>query len=382
MPLTRRYASPVAAATIVLLALGACAGGPEEELERAGAGATTAALAPADTPVVAAVADSALLDSAASTPASAPDSVQVPMPVSRPLEPRVEPRVEPTPAQPAPAPSKPATVSKSPPRKAQAVAPAPKPAETARVAAGQTTAARQSVTPAAREPTPAAPPPASPPPSLMPRRPLPFAAGERLEYDVRYGPFRVGRAVLELTPVEQLRGRPVFHALFTLRGGNALIRVNDSYQSWFDTLSLASLRYVQDIDQGPYERDRHWDIFPERQVLQERGKQEEPSVALPLDDASFIYFVRTLDLEPGRLYEFNRYFRPDRNPVKVHVLRRERIKVPAGTFDAIVVRPIIKSKGIFGEDGHAEVWFADDATRRVLQIKSKLGVGTVSMQLR
>jgi hypothetical protein len=87
-------------------------------------------------------------------------------------------------------------------------------------------------------------------------------------------------------------------------------------------------------------------------------------------------------LTVGQTYDFSRYFIPDRNPVRIRVLRRERVTVPAGTFNAIVVQPVIKTKGIFSEDGHAEVWFSDDSARMVLQIKSRLAFGSLNLFLR
>jgi hypothetical protein len=116
-------------------------------------------------------------------------------------------------------------------------------------------------------------------------------------------------------------------------------------------------------------------------VFEEAGKPEEPTVSAPLDDASFLYFVRTIPLEVGATYEFDRYFRPDRNPVKIRVLRRERVKVPAGEFDAIVIQPIIKAKGIFAEGGRAELWLSDDNNRIMLQLRSKLSFGSLNLHL-
>jgi len=188
---------------------------------------------------------------------------------------------------------------------------------------------------------------------------------------------------MEVVGVEPLRGRDAYHTRFLLRGGTAFFRVNDRYESWFDARTMESLRYAQQIDQGTYERERLFDIFPERRTFTESGRAEpQPSVADPLDDGSFLYFLRTIPLEVGKTYEFNRYFRPDRNPVRVTVLRRERIRVPAGTFDAVVVRPTIKTTGIFSEGGRAEVWFADDSTRRMLQMKSRLPFGSLNLYLR
>src|SRR5437773_2143430 len=86
-------------------------------------------------------------------------------------------------------------------------------------------------------------------------------------------------------------------------------------------------------------------------AVAQEGNQPQPTVVLPLDDGSFLYFLRTIPLEVGKEYSFDRYFRPDRNPVRIQVLRRERVSVPAGQFDAVVVRPIINAKGVFSENG-------------------------------
>ena len=102
-----------------------------------------------------------------------------------------------------------------------------------------------------------------------------------------------------------------------------------------------SLRYRQQIDQGPYDRDRTFEIFAERGIYIDPAKGELPTVEQPLDDGAFLYFLRTIPLEVGKTYSFNRYFKPDRNPVRVTVVRRERIRIPAGEFDAIVVQPKI-----------------------------------------
>ena len=56
--------------------------------------------------------------------------------------------------------------------------------------------------------------------------------------------------------------------------------------------------------------------------------------------------------------------------------------MPAGEYDAIVVQPVIKSKGLFSENGQAEVWFADDSSRTLLRLKSKLPVGTLYLELK
>ena len=211
---------------------------------------------------------------------------------------------------------------------------------------------------------------------------VPFAVGERREYEVRCGAVKVGSGAMEVVGIDTVRGRQVYHTVFRISGGTLFYKVHDRYESWFDVATLATLRYKQQIDEGSYERERLFEIFPDRAVYRENDKPEQPSVSAPLDDGSFLYFVRTIPLEVGETYTFDRYFKPDRNPVTIKVLRKEKVKVPAGTYDAIVIQPIIKSKGIFSEGGRAEVWISDDAARVVLQLKSKLKFGSLNMYLR
>ncbi len=213
---------------------------------------------------------------------------------------------------------------------------------------------------------------------------VPFNVGESLVYDVRFGAIKVGTGRMRVLGQDTVRGRDAWHVRFSVSGGTIFYRVNDVYESWMDICTLNSLRYHQDLNQGSRDRERRFEIFPERSVYREttRGTEDRPSVENPLDDGSFLFFIRTVPLEVGQSYTFNRYFRPDRNPVVIRVLRRERIRVPAGEFDAIVVQPIIKTSGIFSEGGQAEIWLSDDSRRMMLQMRSRLSFGSLNLYLR
>lgn len=214
---------------------------------------------------------------------------------------------------------------------------------------------------------------------------VPFGPGERMEYDVKFGALKVGSAHMEVVALDNIRGRAAWHTAFWVRGGNFLYRVNDVYESWMDAETLSSLRFVQDLEEGGKDTERRFEIYPERSIFIQTSKKppkEEKSVSQPLDDGSFLYFLRTIPLEVGKTYDFDRYFRPDRNPVRIRVVRKERIKVPAGTFNAIVVQPVIKTKGIFSENGHAEVWLSDDERHIMLQLKSQLKFGSLNLYLK
>jgi hypothetical protein len=223
----------------------------------------------------------------------------------------------------------------------------------------------------------------SPYPAMVPgMAPVPFTVGEKLEYDVKFSWKSVGSGVMEVKEITEVRGRPTWHTVFTIKGGIPFFRVDDRMDSWFDVFSLSSRRFHQRISEGGYKRTREYEFFPERAVYTENGGAEEASVSDPLDDASFLYYVRTIPLEVGRTYDVPRYFNPKANPVRIKVLRRETIKVPAGEYATVVLQPTFQSRGIFSEDGKAEVWLTDDDYRIMVQMKSSLKIGSINLHLR
>src|SRR5436190_8003395 len=62
----------------------------------------------------------------------------------------------------------------------------------------------------------------------------PFAVGERLNYSVRVGPLGRGSATAEITKVDTVRGKAVYHSVFRMNGSLLFFKVDDEYESWFD----------------------------------------------------------------------------------------------------------------------------------------------------
>lgn len=211
---------------------------------------------------------------------------------------------------------------------------------------------------------------------------VPWAEGEHLEYSLRFNGLTVGSARMDVTGMDTVRGRRTWKLVFDVSGSALFYKVNDSYESWMDAETLFSLRFIQRIHEGNYRPVRTFEIFPERATFQQDDKPEEPSVPEPLDDASFFFFLRTIPLEVGKTYEFPRYFNPKANPVIIRVLRKEHIRVPAGEFDAIVIQPIIKTTGLFSDNGMAELWLSDDPRRILLQLRSKFSIVNLSLTLK
>jgi hypothetical protein len=214
----------------------------------------------------------------------------------------------------------------------------------------------------------------------------PFKVGERAHYRVGYGILRsVGSGSMQIVGIDTVRGYPTYHTKFRLQGGVPGARVNNSFESWLDVRGLFSRRFEQDTHEVRFKRRRTREFYPEERRWTGRTNDREESGQLvtstPLDDTSFLYFVRTLELLPGVEYEFQNYWNPEGNPVRIKVLRRETVTVPAGTFETVVLQPLIQTSGMFSEGGEAEVYISDDPSRILVMLRAKVSFGTLRLEL-
>jgi len=206
--------------------------------------------------------------------------------------------------------------------------------------------------------------------------------GERLQYDARFGVIPLGGATLEVAGLDTLRGAEALHIRFVVDGGSFLYQLYNVWDSWVALDDFTSRRFVQDHEEGRKKYRNVYDIYPDSGFYRQEGVDSTmPTSPLPLDDAAFFYFVRTVPLVEGERYEFDRYFKPDRNPVVLEVIGRDTVDVPAGRFDCLIVRPIIKGGGIFREKADGQLWISNDDRRLVVQIKSRFYFGSLTFRL-
>ncbi|MDZ7780929.1 MAG: DUF3108 domain-containing protein [Gemmatimonadota bacterium] len=234
----------------------------------------------------------------------------------------------------------------------------------------------------------APPPPAEP--DTVPEYPYvaeaPFGPGEHLVYGVKVGIFGVGEGHMSVHEVETVRGNETYRATMGIEGSLMGLGVEDKYTTWFDLYTLQSWRYIRDVHQVNYESYRHFEFFPERKTWERQDNLEWGPLgsSIPLDDISFVYYIRTLPLEVGDTYTLDRYFKDEGNPVVIRVVRKDERETDAGTFETVVVKPVIKTDGLFGEGGDAELHFTDDDRRLLVYMKSNIPKfpGSLTLHLR
>jgi hypothetical protein len=217
---------------------------------------------------------------------------------------------------------------------------------------------------------------------MMPGKTAAIRVGEKLTFSVRWKFIRAGEATLEIVDIEEVDGRPCYHVVSRAKSNgffDRIYRVRDTVQSWMDIDFLYSRRFEKRLREGGYRRDQRIIMDHDtRRASYQNGKVFEFAPGAH-DVLSAFYYVRTLNLEPGLEFWLESHADRKNYPLKVVVHGRERIKVPAGTFDCLVVEPMLRTPGLFKHKGKLTIWLTDDERRIPVQMQSKIPVGSISV---
>ena len=85
----------------------------------------------------------------------------------------------------------------------------------------------------------------------------------------------------------------------------------------------------------------------------------------------------------GKKYVFDRYFKKEKNPVTIEVVKREKMELPDGSkVQCLVLHPVIDTKGLFSKRSDTRIWLTDDERRLPVQIRTKFPFGTITLRLK
>lgn len=217
-------------------------------------------------------------------------------------------------------------------------------------------------------------------------------AYEQLKYGIYYTFIKAGTAYIRNRGLVDINGHAAYllqTTAFSAPVIDAFFKVRDINQSWLDAETFYSLGYGQSVREGGYVRDE-WLTFdyPRRQYSGLVRKKEEPRpISGPLemnvvDILTSLYYVRSQQLEPGKDLVFDIVNREKQYPLIVKVLKKEKVKTDAGTFDCIVVEPQLRGEGIFVSKGKSlKVWLTDDEYKMPVKMQVEVFIGSVSAKL-
>jgi hypothetical protein len=230
--------------------------------------------------------------------------------------------------------------------------------------------------------TAAAQPPAHPAPHQGPPREgaapdvLPFAVGERLGYRVRVGKLGdVGRGAMSVEGPADVRGQSVYRLRFEFGTRVGPVKVVNRTESWLDPERMTALRFHKREKHPLNTQEQQVELYPDQGRWHDaKGGAGELPCAHPLDELSYIYYLRTLPLPNDTSFSFEHHFDAARNPTVIRVVGRETVTTPAGEFRTVVVEMRVRDGRHYKGDGVIRLNLSDDAARLPVRIQSQLPV--------
>ncbi|MBC8124100.1 MAG: DUF3108 domain-containing protein [Candidatus Kapabacteria bacterium] len=214
-----------------------------------------------------------------------------------------------------------------------------------------------------------------------------FGLGEKLEYSVGYKFITAGKATFYIgkDPVN-VNGRPCFDIRFdviSLSSLDFLYRVRDRYRTLVDIDGIFPWKFEQTIREGGYKKDYQatFDQVGHKAYTTEGTFDVPPFVH---DIVSAFYLVRAVDIrkfKKGEVINLKNFFDRESHDLVVRVLGRQQVEVEAGTFNCIVVEPVIKSGSLFKFEGRLVLWLSDDDRRIPVKVSTKIPIGTIDAEL-
>jgi len=214
--------------------------------------------------------------------------------------------------------------------------------------------------------------------------PVPWRIGEYFQFSIEWNGLNGGSSLMQVQNIHTVDGHRAYR-IVTKTESNSFVskfyKVRDRAESFIDAESLVSRRFVKHLREGGYKKDLDVRFDQERHQAMYAGGPTLDVPARVQDVLSAFYYVRTQPLATGSTLSIPTHDNRKSYEMEVKVHRRERIEVPAGKFDCVVVEPMLKSEGVFQAKGSILVWLSDDSRRIPVLVKSKVPVGSISVSL-
>ncbi len=210
-----------------------------------------------------------------------------------------------------------------------------------------------------------------------------FGIGERFTFDVNYGFINAGTASMEVVKMIDFNGRQAYQIQTRALSNSffsSIYRVEDEVESILDADGLFSWHFQKKLREGSYRADKAYE-FNQTEHVVFYEKDTLPVAPFVQDALSALYYVRTQPLEVGKSVWVDSFVDGKSYKMEVKVLRKETIKVEAGSFDCVVVEPLTQAVGVFKNEGRLTVWLTDDRLKMPVLMKSKVLVGSISAEL-
>ena len=220
-----------------------------------------------------------------------------------------------------------------------------------------------------------------------------FQAGEWLRFKLSYsGWMKAGNATLEVTE-STYKNIPVYKVVgkgWTTGPVKWVFKVEDHYESHFDKVTGQPYKFVRNIDEGGYIKNRivDFDHAQNKALVNDLKEGTNSSVDIEQniqDLVSAYYYLRnnynTETIQEGDVVELNIFFDSETFLFKLKYLGRETIDTEFGKIKCIKFRPYVMAGRVFREEESLTLWVSADKNKVPIKIKADLQVGSLRADL-
>lgn len=208
---------------------------------------------------------------------------------------------------------------------------------------------------------------------------------EKLVFDIIWGgwSFRwvhAGQATLEMLPTANPKVIQVRSLAWCNKFFNTFYPVQDTVSSFLNFRGLYPLRFDKILHEGSYHARISADYRPAlgEVITQDTLLKTQP---FPHDILSAFTFIRSQKLAVGNSFELSAVSGKKSYRLKVLVHGEERVTVPAGTWDCLVVEPVLKDDGLFKAKGKLLIYMDKGPGHLPVKMVSKIPVGSIKADL-
>lgn len=214
-----------------------------------------------------------------------------------------------------------------------------------------------------------------------------FTVGEKLLFNVNFGIITAGYAEMSIPKFDTVLGNTTYKVQFNVRSTptfDFFFEVRDRYETYLDSAGIFPWRFEQHIKEGTFKKD-YTAVFDQKN---HKAKTDEAEFDIPEyvhDIMSAFYYARTIDYSKfkiGQRVHLQNFFKGKTNPLDIKYLGKQKINVDAGTFNCIIVEPMVKEGGLFKSEGRILIWLSDDERKIPVKVNTKVIIGSIDAELK
>jgi hypothetical protein len=208
---------------------------------------------------------------------------------------------------------------------------------------------------------------------------------ERLYFDIYWLGIYVGNATLEAVNnsgtvkiSSQVHSAPVISAFY---------KVEDYAESRLENGIPSFFKIKQREGRKRSNKETFFDMDNKKliHINHIKGTKDEHSINTKnlWDVMSGFYYLRTQDLNVGEtvyinIFDSNKFYQAE-----VQVLKKERVRLfNDSEIDSIVVKPVLKSEGLFQNKGDISIWLTDDENKIPVRVETEVPIGKVVAEIK